>query len=531
MASPRDSNAIPTSRTARAAKVGKLAATEAARHAGTHAANLARPRDARRAALEKRHLETADQILTVLGTMKGAAMKLGQMLSFVDLGVVPRDARPEFQRKLAALQAAAPQVSFDRMRRVMEEDLRARTGDVFAELDPEPIGVASIGQVHRATLRQDGRQVAVKVQYPGVAAAVRADLKNLSLLMRIVRRAVPGVDTDAIANEIRLRVGEELDYRLEARNQDAFSRAFAGHPFIVVPEVVTELCGERVLVAEYVAGDRFDSVKAAPEAVRDRVGEIIYRFYCGTLYRRHEFSGDPHPGNFQLLSDGRVAFYDFGLFKRMTPAQVELELACQRAACDGDAAELHRLMASAGILPEPDRVDPGELLGYVSDAIGWYLIDDEIRLTPAMATRALIESVLPQSEHFAMFRHQHLPPEHALARRLELFTEALLGQLGAAANWHRIAREWMYDDEPATSLGLAEAAWSEAAGRPGPATARALPAAAPADAAVAPDPAAAIRASAVELQRESREDDPRRVKRHPGAPESHPAAHNGTKHR
>jgi predicted unusual protein kinase regulating ubiquinone biosynthesis (AarF/ABC1/UbiB family) len=396
--------------------------------------------------------------------MKGAAMKLGQMLSFVDLGVVPRDARPEFQRKLAALQASAPQVSFERMRRVMEEDLGARTSDVFAEFDPEPIGVASIGQVYRATLRSGGRsrgrEVAVKVQYPGVAAAVRADMKNLTLLMRIVRRAIPGVDTDAIANEIRLRVGEELDYRLEARNQDAFARAFAGHPFVVVPEVLTALCGERVLVSEYVTGARFDEVRKAPEDVRDRVGEIIYRFYCGTLYRRREFSGDPHPGNFQLLADGRVAFYDFGLFKRMDAGRVELELACQRAACEGRAADLHALMAGAGILPEPDRVDAVALLEYVTDAIGWYLIDEPLRLNPAMATRALIESVLPQSEHFAMFRHQHLPPEHALARRLELFTEALLGQLGAAANWHRIAREWLYDEPPVTDLGALEADWA-----------------------------------------------------------------------
>jgi predicted unusual protein kinase regulating ubiquinone biosynthesis (AarF/ABC1/UbiB family) len=166
---------IPTSRAARAAKVGRLAATEAARHAGTHAANLARPRQARRVALERRHLETADQILTVLGSMKGAAMKLGQMLSFVDLGVVPRDARPEFQRKLAALRDSAPQVPFPHMMRVLAEDLGRDPARVFSSFEEEPIGVASIGQVYRAAL-PDGRPVAVKVQYPGVAAAVRADL-------------------------------------------------------------------------------------------------------------------------------------------------------------------------------------------------------------------------------------------------------------------------------------------------------------------------------------------------------------------
>jgi predicted unusual protein kinase regulating ubiquinone biosynthesis (AarF/ABC1/UbiB family) len=447
---------IPTSRTARAAKVGQLAAREAALHAGTHAANLTRPRHARRAALERRHLETADQILTVLGTMKGAAMKIGQMLSFVDLGVVPRDARPEFQRKLAALRDSAPQVPVRRMMRVLEEDIGSRPSDAFAEFDERPIGVASIGQVYKACLL-DGTQVAVKVQYPGVAAAVKADLKNLSLIMRLAQRAIPGLDADALASEIRLRIGEELDYVAEAANQRAFAAVFRGHPFIAVPDAVEELCGRRVLVSEYVEGTAFEQLKSEPEEVRNRVGEIIYRFFCGTLYRRREFSGDPHPGNFLLQGDGRVAFFDFGLFKRMSPGSVELELACQRAAAEGRSADLRRLMADASILPEPERVDPDDLLGYVHDAVGWYLVDEELELTPEMATRALIESAAPQGAYFRKIRHQNLPSEHVLARRLELLTEALLGQLHARANWHRIAREWMYGDPPATELGELEA--------------------------------------------------------------------------
>jgi predicted unusual protein kinase regulating ubiquinone biosynthesis (AarF/ABC1/UbiB family) len=451
---------IPTSQAARAARVGRLAATEAVRHAGTHAVNLTRPRTARRAALERRHLETADQILTVLGSMKGAAMKLGQMLSFIDLGVVPRHARPEFQRKLAALRDAAPQVSFARMMRVLDEELGGRRA--FDDIDERPIGVASIGQVYRATLT-DGRAVAVKIQYPGVAAAVRADMKNLSLLMRLAQRALPGIDTESLAREIRLRVGEELDYQLEAKNQHAFAEAFRGHPFVIVPDSIESLCGTRVLVSEYVEGAGFEDLKAAPASVRNRVGEIIYRFFCGTLYRRHEFSGDPHPGNFLLQDDGRVAFFDFGLFKRMDALSVEFELACQRAAAERRAADLHELMSGSGILPDPERVDPGRLLAYVLEAVGWYLIDGEVQLTPEMATDALIESVLPQSSYFRMFRHQHLPSEHVLARRLELFCEALLGQLGACANWHRIAREWMYGDPPATELGGLEAEFYAAA--------------------------------------------------------------------
>jgi predicted unusual protein kinase regulating ubiquinone biosynthesis (AarF/ABC1/UbiB family) len=447
---------IPTSRTARAAKVGRLAATEAVRHAGTHAANLTRPRGARRAALERRHLETAEQILTVLGTMKGAAMKFGQMLSFVDLGVVPRDARPEFQRKLAALRDAAPQVSFECMMRVLDEELDGRRRELFADFDEQPVGVASIGQVYRAMLT-DGRAVAVKIQYPGVEAAVRADMKNLALLMRLLQRALPGIDTDSVAREVKLRVGEELDYRLEARHQHAFAQAFRGHPFVIVPDAIEELCGIRVLVSEYVQGGGFEQLKQAPQEVRNRAGEIVYRFFCGTLYRRHEFSGDPHPGNFLLQDDGRVAFFDFGLFKRMEPASVAFELDCQRAAADGRAKDLHRLMADGRILPDPDRVAPELLLAYVRDAIGWYLIDEQVQLTPEMATEAMIDSMFPQSSYFGMFRHQHLPPEHLLARRLELFCAALLGQLGASANWHRIAREWMYGDPPATELGRLEA--------------------------------------------------------------------------
>jgi hypothetical protein len=183
----------------------------------------------------------------------------------------------------------------------------------------------------------------------------------------------------------------------------------------------------------------------------------VYRFFCGTLYRRGEFSGDPHPGNFLLQPDGRVAFFDFGLVKRMDAASVRLELDCQRAAAEGRAADLHRLMAAAGIFPQPERIRPQELLEYVHTAIGWYLVDEELSLTPEMATAALLESAAPQGTYFAKFRHQHLPPEHVLARRMDVFTLALLGQLQATANWYRIASEWMYGAEPATALGELEA--------------------------------------------------------------------------
>src|SRR5581483_141810 len=160
---------------------------QAIRQAGTRAANVTRNKEGREAALERRHIEAAAQIVAALGTMKGAAMKVGQVMSFLDVGLVPEDYREEFQRKLAALRDAAPTVSFKDMRRVIEDELEEPLSEIFEDFDEEPIAAASIGQVYRATTT-DGRPVAVKVQYPGVAAAVRADMQNLGLILRLAKR-------------------------------------------------------------------------------------------------------------------------------------------------------------------------------------------------------------------------------------------------------------------------------------------------------------------------------------------------------
>ncbi len=302
-----------------------------------------------------------------------------------------------------------------------------------------------------------GREVAVKVQYPGVAAAVRADMQNLDMIMRLMKRMTPGLDVKGVATEIRERIAEELDYELEAQNQRSLARIFRGHPFIAVPEVVTTLSRERVLVTEYVEGSGFEQLKQRPQAERDRIGEIVFRFYLGCLYRHREFSGDPHPGNFMLLGDGRVAFLDFGLFKRLEPGPVELELACQRAVVEGDALKLHELLAESGFLPEPERVDPEHLLAFIEDAIWWYTTADEkLLLKPEIATEVMIESSDPRSSHFREMRHQTMRPEHLFGRRTEMLTLAVLSQLRARANWHRVAREWMYGDAPVTELGREE---------------------------------------------------------------------------
>ena len=452
----REKHDIPTGRLRRASKVGRLAATQTVKQMGTRAANVGREEDARQRALERRQIETAEQIVAALGTMKGAAMKLGQMMSFLDVGLVPEDYRDEFQAKLASLRDAAPKVSFKDMRKVIEQDLGGKLGEFFEDFDEDAIAAASIGQVYRART-EEGRDVAVKVQYPGVNRAVRSDMQNLGMIMRLMQRMAPGLDAKGLAEEIRERIGEELDYELEAANQRRLARIYRGHPFIVIPDVLTGLSRERVMVTEFVEGRGFEEVKADELVDRDRLGEIIFRFYYGCMYRHRQFSGDPHPGNCRMLDDGRVAFLDFGLFKTISPEVADIELRSQRLSAEGRWQELIDLWARTGFINEPERMAPERLQAYIEDVAWWYLADEDVTLTPEVAGSVLMELTDPRGKHFARMRHESLPPDHLFGRRLEILTLAVLGQLRPTNNWHRIAREWMYGDAPVTELGRAEA--------------------------------------------------------------------------
>jgi predicted unusual protein kinase regulating ubiquinone biosynthesis (AarF/ABC1/UbiB family) len=446
---------LPKSRIARAARVGRLAAGQGARQLGTRAANLGRTDEAGAKALERRQIETAEQIVAVLGTMKGAAMKLGQVMSFLDVGLVPEEYREEFQAKLAELRDAAPKVAFKDMKKVIEGEYGDKLDEVFATFDPVPIAAASIGQVYRARLH-DGRDVAVKVQYPGVAEAVRADMQNIGLILRLMKSVAPGIDARSLAAEVRDRIGEELDYELEATNQRAMARAFRGHPFIVVPDVVTSLSHEKVVVSDFVSGRGFEELKQLPAEERNRIGEIVFRFYFGSMYRLRMFSGDPHPGNMMLLDDGRMAFLDFGLFKHLDKETAERELRLGRLGIEGRGDELAAELRETGFLTRGE-IPPEVLLEQFRDLTWWYSTDEDVELTPEIATQVVIDMSDPRSRYFEQMRHENLPAEHLFGRRLETLTLAVLGQLRACGNWHRIMREWAYGDPPATELGRAEA--------------------------------------------------------------------------
>ena len=263
------------------------------------------------------HEEMANRVADVLGEMKGAAMKLGQLLSFIDLDLPP-EVRSVYHDALARLRDDAPPVDPDAIERVVLEDFGAPVEEVFASWERQPLAAASIGQVHAAKLH-DGREVVAKVQYPGVADAVRSDLSNAEMFAPLARWFSPNQELEPLLDELRERIDDELDYEREAQYQRAFADRYADHPFIVVPDVVGDLCRNRVLVSERIHGRRFDEVASGgDDALRQRVGEIIFRYAFGSIARFRLFNGDPHPGNYLVTDDDRVAFLDYGSVKMFT---------------------------------------------------------------------------------------------------------------------------------------------------------------------------------------------------------------------
>jgi len=451
-----DEKSVPTSRVARTARLGGLVAGQGARWAGTRAANAFRSDERSDEAQAQRAMATANELVARLGEMKGAAMKIGQVLSTIDFDLIPESEREQFKEKLAELRDDAPRVPFAKQRKLMESELGGRLSDVFAAFDETPVAAASIGQVYRARTHE-GVEVAVKVQYPGIAEAVETDLRNMNILLPLVKRLAPGLDVKAIAAELRDRIGEELDYEIEAQNHRRVARAFRDHPFIRVPGVDTALSTRRVLVTEWAEGLAFDAVKALPEAERDRFAEICFRFFFGLLTREHIAAGDPHPGNVLLADDGKVVVLDFGLIRHVEPEYLEAERGLARAVLARDAAQVKRSMAELGYLPEPDGFTGDGLLAQLLVAAEWYFDPAFRRLDPEYVRYTLEQGSSPRSPFFAQMRRQTVPPEALLIRRMEGLLFAVLGELRAGADWGAMAQEYIAGAPPSTALGREEA--------------------------------------------------------------------------
>lgn len=445
---------IPRSRISRTAKFGGMVAGQGAKWAGTRVANQFRGEEAASEKSQQRALSAAEQIVEQLGQMKGAAMKIGQVLSTIDFDLVPEEARPEFKEKLAALRDQSERVPFKDLRKMMEEDFDGHLSDYFDDIDENAIAAASIGQVHKATTTE-GKTVAVKIQYPGIAEAVSTDLRNAQLLTPLIRSMAPGLDVKALMAEMTDRIEEEVDYEMEAQNHRLIERALRGHPFVKIPTVDTRRSTRRVLTTEFVEARTFDDVRRhGDEAERSRFGEMIFRFFYGVLTNENIALGDPHPGNLLYDAEGRLVALDFGLLRHMSPDYLEGERQLGVSIFEGDADAVHTSMASLGYLPKPDEFDPVQLLAQMRAATDWYMDHHGERTIDAeLVRRTLEQNGSPRSEFFSMMRRQTVPPEALLLRRMEGLIFSVLGELNARADWGAIAGEYLQGRDPSTPLG------------------------------------------------------------------------------
>ncbi len=414
------------------------------------------------------HVRTAERYAELLGRSKGALMKAGQMLSFVSASpAVPAELQSIYQAALTRLRDDAPPMAPELSRAVLERELGRRAESAFAEFDWEPRAAASVGQVHAARLH-DGRAVAVKIQYPGVADAICADLKNAELLAVFLSLTIGGLsprklslDLRGTAREISVRIAEELDYRLEAANQAKFAEYYRGHPFIHVPQVVGELCTDRMLTQELVRGRSWSDALAARQGLRDQWAEAIHRFVWGSYHRLNLFNADPHPGNYVFHEDGSVSFLDFGSVKRFRRDQVQMIDAIFRECRRNDVLGTWRASVEAGVWRSSDPVTPEEVFAYwrADNAMIW--AEEPFVVTSADVAKGIERRFSPNGPSGNALRHSTMPPEFTFMLRIEMGVASVIGQLHPVNHWGSISAERLENAAPLTEMGKREHAFFE----------------------------------------------------------------------
>ena len=411
--------------------------------------------DAERFKLEQQFaIRTAEDVAEVLGGMKGAIMKAGQMLSFIADGLPP-----EAAAALATLQADVPPMAPSLAEKVIRDELGDTAERLFLDWDPMPVAAASIGQVHKAVM-PDGRIVAVKVQYPGVDKAIKSDLDNAELLYGLFAQfALRNLDVKALVDELRARMADELDYRLEAKLQTEFAERYAGHPFIHIPRVVPERSARRVLTSEWVEGKRWDEfLSTADQAAKDHAGEVLFRFAQGSINRHGVFNGDPHPGNYRFHDDGSITFLDFGLVKRWSPGEFDQLTPVLDAILAADPSAAVQAGIDAGFIPADHGFDDDFVFSYIRAPYEPFL-HDQFTYTRRWVASALQTVIDFQGQYGDLIKQLNMPSSYVILDRVVWGISALLGRLRATNNWRGILQEYRKGHPPVTELGRIDAEW------------------------------------------------------------------------
>ncbi|MEZ0051318.1 putative unusual protein kinase regulating ubiquinone biosynthesis (AarF/ABC1/UbiB family) [Mycobacterium sp. MAA66] len=443
-----------------------------ARAAGGRMVAALREKAGNAGAVERFHERTAEQYAELLGHSKGVLMKAGQLVSMVDASAIGAGELSPYQKALTRLQADAPPMDSALARQVVEDDLGRPTSAVFASFSDEPMAAASIGQVHRAVLH-DGREVAVKIQYPGVAQAIRDDLSNTELLATMFRFAAGAAgalgaslpDVTPISAEISERISEEIDYRREAAHVNAFHALYHDHPFIRVPEVITEASGDRVLTMTYVDGLDWAAAQTADQELKDTWAEVITRFIAGSYRHGNLFHADPHPGNYRFGPDGTVGFVDFGCVKVLSEPQRQLIVHMMRSGVDGRKDELRARMVENGFFTADSGLTADDAYRWYQTIIYEILAPQPVTYTAETSQRA-IASLLDVRDADHPMRHITVPPDLVFFSRLNLSMNAIFTALRATF----YARATLNDIDgvaaPVTELGRQHVAWVRRRGLP-----------------------------------------------------------------